>query len=185
MDKFICTKCQFLLSITKISNITTKKISTPIEFISATKSEEVIEYDIVLERNDLNTYLSKNTKIKIDDKTKLLEQYDKMRTYKKTISKYIIKCTSCGETYVLHPETIIDSLNFGKQQILFNDDDIGIKIHDPTLPRTKDYICPNSTCETNIKNFNINNKEAIFYRASGSFHMKYACLVCKGKSWRI
>jgi len=184
MDKFICTKCNSLLSINKLSNIITKKILTPIEFINATKSEEVFEYDIVLEKTDLNTYLSKNTKIKIDDKTKLLEQYDKMRSYKKTISKYIINCTSCGENYILHPETIIYSLNFGKQQISFNDNDIGLKIHDQTLPRTKDYICPNSICETNIKNFNINNKEAIFYRASKSYHMKYACVNCK-TSWNI
>lgn len=183
MDKFICSKCQFLLTITKLTTTNIKKISTPTEFMNAIKLDEVIEYEIVLERTDLESFLNKKN-MKLVDKNKILDQYDSMRSRKQNISKYIIKCTSCGESYILHPETVIYSLNFGKDQISFNDDDIDLKIYDQTLPRTKDYICPNSKCETNIKNFNNNNKEAIFYRASKSYHMKYACVNCK-TSWNI
>jgi len=183
MDKFICTKCQFLLSITKSSNTNLIKISTPSEFMNAIKLDEVVEYDIVLERTELETFLNKKN-TKAIDKEKILEQYDLMRSQKQIISKYIIKCTSCGENYILHPETIIYSLNFGKDQTSFNDDNIDLKLYDQTLPRTKDYICPNSKCETNTKSFNNNNKEAIFYRASKSYHMKYACVNCK-TSWNI
>ena len=100
------------------------------------------------------------------------------------IHKYIIKCTSCGEKYILHPETIIYSFNYGNQQLSFNDDNIDLKLYDQTLPRTKDYICPNSSCETNVKKFNNSNKEAVFYRASKSYYIKYACLNCK-TSWNI
>ena len=183
MDKFICTKCQFLLSITKSSNTNLIKISTPSEFMNAIKLDEVVEYDIVLTRDELDTFLTKKN-TKTTDKEKILEQYDNMRSNKQIISKYIIKCTSCGENYILHPETIIYSLNFGKQQTSFNDDNIDLKLYDQTLPRTKDYICPNSKCETNKKSFNNNDKEAIFYRASKSYHMKYACVNCK-TSWNI
>jgi hypothetical protein len=183
MDKFICTKCQFLLIITKSSNTNVIKISTASEFMSAIKSEEVVDYDIVLERGELETYLTKKN-VAATERQKILDKYNVMRSQKQIISKYIIKCTSCGENYVLHPETIIYSLNFGKQQTSFNDDNIDLKIYDQTLPRTKDYICPNTKCETNTKNFNNNNKEAVFYRASKSYHIKYACVNCK-TSWNI
>jgi hypothetical protein len=151
--------------------------------MNAIKLDEVVEYDIVLTRDELDTFLTKKN-TKTTDKEKILEQYDNMRSNKQIISKYIIKCTSCGENYILHPETIIYSLNFGKQQTSFNDDNIDLKLYDQTLPRTKDYICPNSKCETNKKSFNNNDKEAIFYRASKSYHMKYACVNCK-TSWNI
>ena len=183
MDKFICTKCNFLLTITKSTTTNTIKISTPTEFINAIKLDEVVEYDIILERAELENHLiKKNTKN--PEKETLLNTYDMFKSQKQLTTKYNIKCTSCGENYILHPETVIYSLNFGKQLTSFNDDDIDLKLYDQTLPRTKDYICVNSDCETNKKSFNNANKEAVFYRASKSYHMKYACLNCK-TSWNI
>ena len=183
MDKFICTKCNFLLTITKSTTTNTIKISTPTEFINAIKLDEVVDYDIQLERIELENYLIKKNSKSID-KENLLKTYDLFRSQKQITTKYNIKCTSCGENYILHPETIIYSLNFGKQQTSFDDDNIDLKLNDQTLPRTKDYICVNSECETNKKNFNNANKEAIFYRASKTYHIKYACLNCKS-SWNV
>jgi hypothetical protein len=181
MDKFICNKCNFLLTITKTNLTNTIKISTPNEFINALKLEEVVEYDLTLERKDLEAHLNKKN---TSNKESILKKYDIMRSQKQIISKYNIKCTSCGENYILHPETVIYSMNVGKQFSSFNDDNLDLKMYDPTLPRTKDYICPNSKCETNEKNFNTSKKEAVFYRASKSYHLKYACLNCE-TSWNI
>jgi hypothetical protein len=184
MQKFICPNCEYLLNIIK-SPTTTKiiKISTPTEFINAIKLDEVVEYDIQLEKSDLETYLTKKN-TKTTEKNHILNTYDTMKSQKQITTKYNIKCTSCAENYILHPETIIYSLNIGKQQSSFDDDNIDLKLFDQTLPRTKDYICVNVECETNKKNFNNSKKEAIFYRASKSYHMKYACLNCK-TSWNI
>ena len=52
---------------------------------------------------------------------------------------------------------------------------------DNTLPRTKDYICPNTKCESH-KNI---NKEAIFYRPDkNSYRLEYQCAACRIK-WDV
>lgn len=183
MDKFICKHCNFSLVIKKASDTIFTKISTPNELVVASKNEEQQDYDINVERAVLESFLSKKN-IKEIEKKKIMDFYNEKISQKKTISKYILKCTTCGSEYPLIPETTIYSLNFKKQQSSFNDDYIDLKLYDPTLPRTKDYICPNSNCETNSKGFNLANKEAVFYRANGTYHMKYACLNCK-TTWNI
>ena len=179
MDKFICTKCKFSLTIRKSTDSgKVTKISTGDELVSAFSSDRTQTYDLSLSDAELKKYQKKsinNPDLKIF--------YDEL-LQKNFVSKFILKCTSCGEVYHLQPETVIYSLNFNKQQSSFNDDNIDLKLYDPTLPRTKDYICPNNDCETNKKNFNTSNKEAVFYRANRSYHLKYACLNCK-KSWAI
>ena len=55
--------------------------------------------------------------------------------------------------------------------------DLSFKIMDPTLPRTKDFICPNKECETN-KNTNLATREAIIFRENRSFITRYVCTTC-------
>ena len=184
MDKFICKHCNFSLNIKKsVDNITVIKISTPTDFMNAIKVEEHNEYDIILEKADLEAFLTKKN-IKIDEKKKIIETYMSMINKKKTMIKFILKCSTCGSEYPLNPETTIYSLNFKKQQSSFNDDNIDLKLYDPTLPRTKDYICENSECISHKKNFDASTKEAVMYRANGTYHMKYACLCCKS-TWAV
>jgi len=178
MDKFICKHCNYSLTIKKITDTKVSKISTPQELIAASKIEEQQEYDISLEKTDLDNFLNKKN-IKEAEKKRITEFYTEKIEKKHVTSKYILKCSTCGSEYPLNPETTIYSLNFGKQQVLFNDDIIDLKLYDPTLPRTKDYICPNQECETNTKGFDTSKKECVFYRAKGSYHLKYACLNCK------
>lgn len=184
MDKFICTHCNYSLTIKKANETKIVKLTTPSEFINATKNEEPIEYDIQIDKPTLEAYLVKNTKIKNELKKKYLEDFDRMNSKKRTTAKYILQCSTCGSNYHLEPETVIYSLNFKKQQSTFDDDNLELKLNDPTLPRTKDYICTNESCETNKKNYDMSKKEAVFFRANGSFHTKYACTVCK-TSWHI
>jgi hypothetical protein len=58
--------------------------------------------------------------------------------------------------------------------------DLQFKIMDPTLPRTKDFICPNKECETNnlTNTNNLINREAIIFRESKSFITRYVCTTC-------
>ena len=177
MDKFICNKCHYSLTIRKTTdNVKTVQINSGAEIVSAFNQDENMNYDVKLSEDDLNNYLSKS-KIKDDKKKDIINFYTKLQ--KNHISKYILKCTSCGENYRLEPETIIYSLNLKKQNLSFNDDYIDLKLYDPTLPRTKDYICVNEKCETNSKGFDLSNKEAVFFRANKSYNLKYACLNCK------
>jgi hypothetical protein len=183
MDKFICKHCGFSLTIKKSSDVKIIKITTPTEFINATKNEDNVEYDISLEKSTLETFLTKKH-TKTDEKNKLINLYIKMSETKRSITKYVLKCTTCGSEYPLQPETVIYSLNFKKQQSTFNDSIIDLKLYDPTLPRTKDYICTNTSCPTHSKTFDQSQKEAVFYRAEGTYHLKYACLCCK-TNWLI
>ena len=56
---------------------------------------------------------------------------------------------------------------------LEEDDNVLVsRILDKTLPRTKDFICPNQKCETN-KKLNSKDREAVFYRPnSNSYGLK-------------
>jgi hypothetical protein len=184
MDKFICEICGYSMVIQKSTTTNFVKISTPKEFIDAIKREEQ-DLDIHLNRADLEKYLAE----KVKDKKKsaeILDLYD--NTDKQTNRsglKYVLKCTSsCNHISPLKSGTTIYSLNYKKQQSSFNDNNIDLKLFDPTLPRTKDYVCENPECETNNKGFNMANKEAVFYRAKDSYHTKYACLNCR-HSWAI
>jgi hypothetical protein len=180
----ICKHCNNSLNIKKATETNTLKISTPLELINASKSEEQQDYDIILDKTILEAYLLKK-KINETEKKRIIDFYDTKFSQGKFISKFILKCNSaCGSEYPLPPETIVYSRNFKKTQLYFDDDNIDLKLNDPTLPRTKDYICPNDECETNNKKFDQTNKEAVFYHAKDLPHSKYACCVCK-KSWLV
>jgi len=181
MDKFICKHCNFSLNIKKASNIQVVKINTSTEFVNAIKGEEVQEYDINIERADLENFLKKK---KEEERNRILERFDTILLQKRTATKFILKCSTCGSDYPLYPGTVIYSLNFRKQQSSFNDDFLDLKLQDPTLPRTKDYICPYDDCETNDKTSDTAKKEEVFYRAKGSYHLKYACCNCE-RSWAV
>jgi len=179
MDKFICRHCNFSLNIKKASDIKVVKINNPTDFINAIKNDELQEYEINIERSNLENHIKKK---KESERNNILTKFDNILKQKRKITNFILNCSTCGSVYPLLPGTVIYSLNFSKQQTKFNDDLLELKLKDPTLPRTKDYICPYDDCETNKKSFNLKNKEAIFYRANTSYHLKYACCICE-RSW--
>lgn len=181
MDRFICKHCNFSLTIKKASNVQVIKINTPTEFVNAIKNDELQEYEINIEKSELENFLKKK---KEAERIQMLQKFDEITKSKRTAIKYILKCSSCGSDYPLHPGTTIYSLNFRKQQSSFNDDNLELKLYDNTLPRTKDYICPFEDCETNKKGFDLSKKEAVFYRANGTYHLKYACCNCE-RSWAV
>ena len=177
MNNLFCKNCHYHLIIKKITNIKLIIINDPQEFIKINNISNN-DYDIYFSKESLIKYLKDIKKISKEDKQKKLDLYDELKNKKRSTVKYILECLTCGSSYPLNPETTIHTINYKKQDYIFDDENIDLKIHDPTLPRTKDYKCENPDCGTN-KNDSLLNKEAVFYRASNSFHMKYACCVCK------
>ena len=172
MDKFICKHCNFLLTIKKIIN--NKMLNNPNDLLYAIKNPDQI-YELKFDKSILETFLDKK-EIKDVDKKKYLKFFDLIYQKKNLANIYLLHCSTCGSEYNLEPETIIYTLNLKNQEIMFDDDDIDLKLYDNTLPRTKDYICINKMCETNQENFNTINKEAVIYRAKSSYISKYGCV---------
>jgi hypothetical protein len=191
MENFICSNCNYSLTIKKSSDAKLRiiEIDTPTKLVSNYENYKVnkdnnILLDIKFELSALDKHLSKNN-VKEEERELIRKFYN---NFKKNISKYNLVCSTCGHEYILKPETTIYSLNFKNQHSTFNDEIeelVELKFNDPTLPRTKDYICPYASCESKQKNFDTSKKEAIMYRANRTYHMKYACLVCKGPAWHI
>jgi len=199
---FYCKYCADSLEITKNANLETedrkKSINSPKELFdiyledSEYKKNKFInsdyQYSIVWSEdqiNDLNlseliTEHNLN-KITVEElKTNLITLYRQIIKMQKNISQFYLSCTNCATTYFLEPGIVIDSINFEKSAII-NDEDVKIRTSDPTLPRTKDYICPNSKCLTNTKKSDKNillEKEAVFYRSGKEFNIKYICCQC-------
>ena len=199
MSNNTCSKCFYSLTIAKDTdfnkqqNITNKKsipINTPEQFIAVLKKikKDGIDDDIDINLNfteeDMKTYLNGIKSLTEEDKQTLIIKYKQFKN-KKITSEYIKKCINCESKYQLEPNSIIYSVNFGASTI-FDDNNIDLKILDPTLPRTKDYICVNEECPTNVSKSKeiLSLKEAIFYRSNNTYNLKYACCVCKTK-WNI
>ena len=179
MDKFICKRCNYLLNISKITNY--KKIDNINDFMYEYNNLEQ-DFIINFDKKQLENHINKKN-INDTEKTKILSFYDSIIN-KNLFNKYILNCPTCGTEYKLEPETVIYNLNLKKQDLIFDDDDLDYIFNDNTLPRTKDYICKNSNCSTNIDGFDLKLKEAVFYRAKNSYITKYACTNCK-TSWII
>ena len=79
-------------------------------------------------------------------------------------------------TYVLQPGTNLFSINFDTKSKTVYGDDVVLKCLNPILPRTRDYICPNSDCNSNTQTDS--NKEAVFYRNNKDYNLKYICCLC-------
>jgi hypothetical protein len=199
---FYCKYCSDSLEIIKNTNISnedkTKQIENPenlfqiyLEDIESKKNRYInsdFQYTIMWPENDIENLnfkeLIKNNNLnnisEEDLKNILINKYREFVKSQKNISTFYLSCTNCSTTYFLEPETIIDSINFEKSAII-NDDDIKARISDPTLLRTKDYICPNSKCQTNLKKSDKNmllEKEAVFYRSGKEYNIKYICCLC-------
>jgi len=198
MSNNTCSKCFYSLTILKDSDFNKQQninkkiitINTPEQFIAILKKikKDGIDDDIELNLNfleeDYIKYLNSIKNLVEEEKQVLILKYKQFKN-KKITNEYIKKCINCESKYQLEPNTIIYSVNFSTSTI-YNDNNIDLKILDPTLPRTKDYICENNECPTNISNNKeiLLSKEAIIYRSNNTYNIKYACCVCKTK-WNI
>lgn len=176
---YFCPKCNSLLNITKtITNPMNLKINSLEELIKIVENNNLYG---VIELNFVDKDL-KNNKIlkKLDDEiiNKILNIYNQLKVYK-NIPTYFI-CNHCNYHKPIIAGTIMYEKSLSDRYRNNNDLLIESLVNDKTLPRTKDFICPNIECFYN-KNINIDvNKEAIFFRPfNDNYDTHYICLKCK------
>jgi hypothetical protein len=199
---FYCKYCSDTLEIIKNTNLANESAIKQIEsvdelveiffsdmeskknkFINSDTQYSIMWPESEIDNLDLKQIIKKNEVIGMGPeelKTSLSNMYRQIVKFQKSVSNFYLSCTNCSTTYFLEPGTVIDSINFEKSAAS-NDDDSKIRSNDPTLPRTKDFICPNSKCITNAKSDDINvlvNKEAVFYRSGKEYNIKYICCQC-------
>lgn len=182
---FYCKNCDYSLEISKNNNPELDvtqiiDINNPERLVKIVlkneKAEQDIQYNIKFNEKELKDYLDKLEDIDDDQKDEILGRFEQIIKHQKNISKFFFICNNCSTSYVLQPNTIVYSINFDKSTGGMIEEDVNIKIQDPILPRTKDYICPNKNCESRSDN---SKKEAIFYRNGKDYHLRYVCTICK------
>ena len=177
---YFCPKCNFSLNIiNNISNPFITNIENVDDFLDLVESNNM-EGVIKINFSKKDMLSNKNFKNKNkEDSKELLKLYDNLSLDSSKNAFFI--CNNCNYHTTLNSGTIIFRTILNEDQV---DDKTLVKKRtiDSTLPRTKDFICPNQKCETN-KNFNDKNREAVFYRPeSNNYKIKYVCCVCK-LSW--
>lgn len=176
---FFCPKCNFSLDITKnipneISN--NIEVGTPKDLIELFLDNEIDEnLKVSFQKKDLLS--SKEfKKLDVQNQNNIQNKFDEMTNI--GFNKAYFVCKNCQFITKLEAGTklyeVSNTSKYTKNDIVSN------KVKDFTLPRTKDYICPNSKCIT-LKNNK--DKEAVFYRVSKeSYKLKYVCTSCE-TSW--
>ncbi len=146
--------------------------------------------DVLLSKNfDIND-LNKNqifNKLSNEQKTLVINRIlennpnQKLKQSKSnSIKKSYFYCESCGYNEIIPNHKFIFSRGNENKNEIFNDNFINF-INDNTLPRTKNYNCINSNCDTHT---NPENKLAVFYRHKGSYNVRYICQICN-KYWDV
>lgn len=179
-----------MLDITKSTNVATNKnklvIESPDEFykkvIKQKKSNILDEImDLTFDKEELVSYISKNSSLRSSSASILAIFNDKKNLTKH--SKFIFKCKNCSNEYQLNPKQTILSLKLKKNKtnlVMQNltDHVKDLILNDNTYFRTKNFICPTHTCETN-KETN-SEKEAVIFRPNpNTFLTCYLCKSCK------
>lgn len=176
---FFCPKCNFSLDITKnipneISN--NIEVATPKDLIELFLDNEIDgNLKITFQKKEL---LSSKEFKKLDDQKQndIQNKYDEIMNI--GFNKAYFLCNNCQ--FVTRLEAGIKLYEVSNTSKYTKSDLVTNKIKDKTLPRTKDFICPNSKCDSQK---NEKNKEAIFYRLSKeSYNLKYVCTSCE-TSW--
>ena len=174
---YFCPKCNFILDISnKISSNILQEINTVEELIELVDNDSDLDYNykIKFKLNDLEknkSFLKLNEKNKVN----VLNNFNKIDNK----NSFYFFCNNCNYIEpIKNGKILFSSSNNNSNNIhLPNDENI---ILDSTLPRTKDFICPNTKCITNSKKKN--TKEAIFFRPDPkSYKLMYICITCSQK----
>jgi len=179
-----CPKCNYLLDITKesIKNDITMKYMNINQFLNIVLDDSAIDniiditYKLDFNINELNNN-PKFKKLDTDTQHFVINQYESINQGKNKYSANFL-CNNCGFFKEIKPGTQL----YNKSYILINRstlDNPHLKIIDPTLSRTRDYICKNDKCESHKDKL---KAEAVFFRTKQSFQLTYDCCCCN-TSW--
>ena len=176
---FFCPKCNFSLDITKnipneISN--NIEVGNPKDLIDLFLDNEIDgNLKITFQKKDLLS--SKEfKKLELEIQNDIQNKFDEITNI--GFNKAYFLCNNCQ--FITKLEAGIKLYEVSNTSKYTKNDIVKNKIDDNTLPRTKDFICPNSKC---ISQKNDINKEAVFYRLNKeSYNLKYVCTSCE-TSW--
>lgn len=180
---YFCPKCGYLFEIAK--NIDNKqsggkltKLDVIFEKVLDNKSltEDDIKDITKTELESDSRYDSMNMKNqkKLQSKIRALDKnFFKIEESIINTKKSYHVCRNCDNVEEIKPSTLI----YSKSYTFYNsiiEEDYSYLIHDNTLPRTRNYICPNKKCKTH-KNENLN--EAIITKNENK-RVIYICTIC-------
>ena len=191
-----CKYCQDLLKIVKnkdYDNNTLRKINKEdiinilINKLNAKDgdyidSEYNYQIDFSVDEIDSISISASNIKklkmSKEEIKEELIILYNEIVKDNKDANLFNLVCNNCSMTYYLRPGTIVDSVNLTDSNFV-QDEIPSIRVHDPTLFRTKDFTCVNRKCISNTDNSKKiqTEKEAVFYKLN-THNIKYICSQC-------
>jgi hypothetical protein len=170
-----CFKCENILNIGSDNKIINQDVKTTEEFLKFyDKNKNDLSYSVKSDftHDDLDELL---TSKKSKNKKKILDYYDTVQNVKK--NNYNLLCNNCESVFILKPKTILYKISYiSKNKNIDLKYDIDNLINNQILPRTKNYICQNSSCTTHN---DLINKEAIIYRIDDTFKTYYICTICK------
>lgn len=189
---YTCQVCNYALTIGKITSSMQENIITindPNEFIKMfvnkkKKNNSTLSgqstgqqsldstMELNFDTNSLDSLIKKNN-VKQDVAVLITEKFNTIKKNTRP-NTFCLKCSNCNETFILPPGKLL-SIKLKKTNTTNNIENIDEIIHDYTLPRTKDYICPNSECKVSDL-----DKEAIIYRPNpAEFLTQYICVNCQ------
>lgn len=84
-------------------------------------------------------------------------------------------CKNCGTSEAIPEKQVI--IQRSNEESTYNKTiDYSDMIDAPEVARTRNYICPNSKCESHK---NDEKREAVFFRLNNSYKLRYVCVTCK------
>jgi len=181
-----CKHCNYVLNISKTPLDSDSSVTYTIEtmdqylnYIKNVSSELNHDVDMKIDLETLKSKLmgkfKKNTK-KVEE---LLQHYASLKNKNTQDTNIYFICQNCNSSFEIEPGTIILSTNLDVTNQQIQSYDLQFKIMDPTLPRTKDFICPNTECDSNKESLlETLNREAVIFRENKSFITRYVCSTC-------
>jgi transposase-like protein len=181
-----CKHCNYVLNISKTSinsdDVVVYTIETMDQYLNYLKNvstdlnhEVQLKIDLDTLKSKLIGKFKKNTK-KVEE---LLQSYEAIKNKNKLDTNIYFICQNCNSSFEIEPGTIILSTNLDVTNQQIQSYDLQFKILDPTLPRTKDFICPNRDCKSNEDSMlDTLTREAVIFRENKSFITRYVCSTC-------
>lgn len=184
---YFCKKCGTSLDVSKVnSENKTEKVAVKKKKITTISSliQKIIEEDLSIDNFIIEIdmeELLKNPKFKKlsqSQKNSIIEHINQQHKIETNVSVLAnFRCENCNFNEPIN-ETI-SLLIDDKTNIVtsLKPEDYYLYVHDPTLYRTHNYSCKNTSCPSNEKNFK-GHKEAVVTKHTSSFRPTYICTVC-------
>ena len=158
-----------------------KQIENIINKLEKDENIDSLLNDFRLEQIIKHKYFQKlDKKTKSQMLTKLTNFYEKVDD---AVGAYYF-CKICLYSKAIEPGSLIVSrINTGTSANYINPERLENRKHSKILPMTRNYICSNKKCPTNLTGVDKQPKEAVFFRVIGSMQAWYTCKPC-GNYWK-